>query len=177
MSDEARSQPEQPSQRPRRLTRTFLLVVVPLLVTLFGAYWYAMSGRYVTTENAYVKADMVAISPDIDGRVVEVAHGAEAKTRYAHLSAVPEDISQGKRVMAGDVIGKVGATGTATGPNLHYEVLVDGRPTNPLSDDRLAATTADEIQDVLAGARLKEARMRLKTHLAARFAVNENERL
>lgn len=111
------------------------------------------------------------------GRVVEVAHGAETKTRYAHLSAVPEDISQGKRVMAGDVIGKVGATGTATGPNLHYEVLVDGRPTDPLSDDRLAATTADEIQDVLAGARLKEARIRLKTHLAARFAVNENERL
>jgi membrane fusion protein (multidrug efflux system) len=47
-------------------------VVVPLLVGFVGLYWYAMSGRYVSTENAYVKADMVAISPDIDGRVVAV---------------------------------------------------------------------------------------------------------
>ena len=37
-----------------------------------GLYWYAMSGRYVSTENAYVKSDIVAISPDIDGRVVTV---------------------------------------------------------------------------------------------------------
>jgi membrane fusion protein (multidrug efflux system) len=47
-------------------------VVLPLLVGFVGLYWYAMSGRYVSTENAYVKADMVAISPDIDGRVVAV---------------------------------------------------------------------------------------------------------
>lgn len=111
------------------------------------------------------------------GRVVEIAHVADTTTRYAHLSAVPEDVSQGQRVMAGDIIGNVGATGTATGPNLHYEVLVDGRPTDPLSDDRLAAATADETQEALAGARLEEARMRLENHLATRLATNENERL
>lgn len=111
------------------------------------------------------------------GRVVEIAHGANTTTRYAHLSAVPEGVAQGQRVMAGDVIGNVGATGTATGPNLHYEVLVDGRPTDPLSDDRLAAATADKTQDAQAGARLKEARVRLETHLATLVANNENERL
>lgn len=111
------------------------------------------------------------------GRVVEIAHGSETKTRYAHLSAIPEGVVQGQRVKAGDIIGNVGATGTATGPNLHYEVLVDGRPTDPLFDDRLAAATADETQDALAGARLEAARMRLETHLAARVATNENERL
>ena len=111
------------------------------------------------------------------GRVVEIAHGADTKTRYAHLSAVPEDVSEGRRVMAGDVIGNVGATGTATAPNLHYEVLVDGRPTDPLSDERLAAVTADETQDVLAAARLEEARIRLDSHLTARLVTNENERL
>jgi membrane fusion protein (multidrug efflux system) len=65
----------EPAPQPRRLTRPFLLVVVPAVVALVGLYWYAMSGRYVATENAYVKADMVAISPDINGRVtaVEVA--------------------------------------------------------------------------------------------------------
>jgi membrane fusion protein (multidrug efflux system) len=75
MPDEAPRPPERasaPPSRARRLTRPFLLVVVPALVTLVGLYWYAMSGRYVSTENAYIKADMVAISPDIDGRVIAV---------------------------------------------------------------------------------------------------------
>ena len=45
---------------------------MPLLVGLVGLYWYAVSGRYITTENAYVKSDIVTISTDIDGRVVSV---------------------------------------------------------------------------------------------------------
>jgi murein DD-endopeptidase MepM/ murein hydrolase activator NlpD len=93
------------------------------------------------------------------------------------LSAVPESMSLGQRVMAGDVIGNVGATGTVTGPNLHYEVLVDGRPTDPFSDDRLATATADETQDALAATRLEEARLRLEKHLAALVVTGKNERL
>jgi membrane fusion protein, multidrug efflux system len=61
-----------PRRHPRRLIRPLLLVAVPTAVALVGLYGYAMSGRYVSTENAYVKADMVAVSPDIDGRVVAV---------------------------------------------------------------------------------------------------------
>jgi membrane fusion protein, multidrug efflux system len=59
--------------RRRRTLRPLLLGVVPALAALAGLYWYAMSGRYVSTENAYVKTDIVAVSPDIDGRVVAVA--------------------------------------------------------------------------------------------------------
>ena len=58
-------------------------------------------------------------------------------------------------------IGRVGATGTATGPNLRYELLVDGRPTDPLTDERLAAAAEDAAQDDAAMARLIEARTRL----------------
>ena len=71
----AAGQPEPaapPRWRRRHLIRPLLLVVVPTLAGLIGLYWYAMSGRYVSTDNAYVKADMVAISPDVDGRVVAV---------------------------------------------------------------------------------------------------------
>jgi len=50
--------------------------------------------------------------------VVEIAHGADTLTRYAHLSAVPEGLAVGHRVMASDMIGNLGATGTATGPKL-----------------------------------------------------------
>jgi murein DD-endopeptidase MepM/ murein hydrolase activator NlpD len=60
-------------------------------------------------------------------------------TRYAHLSAAAEGLAVGDRVSAGQRIGRVGETGTATGPNLHYEVRVGGRPVDPLGDDRLDA--------------------------------------
>lgn len=49
--------------------RTVLLVVVPLVAVLVGIYIYAESGRYVTTENAYIKSNVVAISSDVSGRV------------------------------------------------------------------------------------------------------------
>ena len=111
------------------------------------------------------------------GRVVEVAHGAETTTRYAHLSAVPDGLAVGQRVTAGDEIGRVGATGTATGPNLHYEVLVDGRPTDPLSDKRLANAADRAAQDGEALARLTEARRRLGNTIDRGVAAGTIERL
>ncbi|AEI96463.1 MULTISPECIES: M23 family metallopeptidase [Roseobacter] len=111
------------------------------------------------------------------GRVVEIAHGSDTMTRYAHLSAVPEDLAQGQRVAAGDVIGRVGATGTATGPNLHYEVLVDGRPTDPLADDRLAEAAESEADDTAALSRLAEARALLNQNLGSEIAETTTERL
>jgi murein DD-endopeptidase MepM/ murein hydrolase activator NlpD len=101
------------------------------------------------------------------GRVVEIAHGSETMTRYAHLSAVTDGLSQGGRVTAGDLIGRVGATGTATGPNLHYEVRVNGRPTDPMSDERLAAAAKAAAQDDDARAQLSRARARLAAMLEA----------
>ena len=49
--------------------RTVLLVLVPLAATAIGIYIYAESGRYVTTENAYIKSNVIAISSDVSGRV------------------------------------------------------------------------------------------------------------
>lgn len=111
------------------------------------------------------------------GRVVEIAHGAETMTRYAHLSAVPGALVVGDRVAAGDVIGNVGATGTATGPNLHYEVLVEGRPTDPFADHRLAAAAQTAARDEDAERRLQEARARLQDLLAAGPTNPPNERI
>ena len=53
----------------RLALRTVLLVVVPLVAGAVGIYVYAESGRYVTTENAYIKSNIVAISADVSGRV------------------------------------------------------------------------------------------------------------
>lgn len=49
--------------------RTVLLVVAPLAAAAVGVYLYAESGRYVTTENAYIKSNVIAISSDVSGRV------------------------------------------------------------------------------------------------------------
>ena len=59
-------------QRGGIIVRVFFLVLVPLAGGAAGLYWYALGGRYVVTDNAYVKADMIAISASIDGRVSEV---------------------------------------------------------------------------------------------------------
>lgn len=72
------------------------------------------------------------------GKMVEISHGYGYKTRYAHASDI--GVRRGDRVQRGDVIGKVGETGLTTGPNLHYEVLVNGRAVDPrpfLLDERL----------------------------------------
>jgi len=63
------------------------------------------------------------------GNVVEVDHGGGLKTRYAHLSSI--GVRVGERVAVGQRLGGMGSTGRSTGPHLHYEVWLKGRPQNP----------------------------------------------
>ncbi|NNE40892.1 MAG: M23 family metallopeptidase [Marinicaulis sp.] len=67
------------------------------------------------------------------GRVIEIAHSNRIKSRYAHLSSFAQNLRVGDRIREGDLIGFTGATGNATAVHLHYEILVDGRPRNPLA--------------------------------------------
>jgi len=56
----------------RRFRRTFLLVVLPLLAVIGGLAFYLNGGRYVTTDDAYVGAQKVLITPDISGKIEKV---------------------------------------------------------------------------------------------------------
>ena len=67
------------------------------------------------------------------GNVVYIDHGSGTETRYAHLNAFAPNARRGAQVSAGDVIGYVGTTGRSTGPHLHFELRVAGKPINPLS--------------------------------------------
>ncbi|MDB3945364.1 HlyD family secretion protein [Gammaproteobacteria bacterium] len=56
----------------RRLKRTVFLIFIPFAAIFVGLYLYAAGGRYVTTDNAYVKANVIIISTQISGRVTSV---------------------------------------------------------------------------------------------------------
>ena len=64
------------------------------------------------------------------GNATIIDHGGGVATLYGHQSRI--DVSAGERVDRGQVIGRVGCTGTCTGPHLHFEVRIDGDPVNPV---------------------------------------------
>lgn len=64
------------------------------------------------------------------GNVVEINHGYGIVTKFAHASKLL--VHAGQRVVRGERVALVGATGLATGPHLHYEVHVNGKPVDPL---------------------------------------------
>jgi peptidoglycan hydrolase-like protein with peptidoglycan-binding domain len=71
-----------------------------------------------------------AYDPGGYGNLVEVAHGRGIVSMYAHLSSV--SVRVGQSVATGTRVGRVGATGEATGPHLHFEVRIRGAAVDPL---------------------------------------------
>jgi murein DD-endopeptidase MepM/ murein hydrolase activator NlpD len=65
------------------------------------------------------------------GLTVAIDHGYGMMTRFAHCSA--SKVKRGQQVKRGDIIAQVGQSGITTGPNLHYEVYVDGRARDPMN--------------------------------------------
>jgi membrane fusion protein (multidrug efflux system) len=62
-----------PTRKARRWLRPLLLFGVPLLIAAIAGYVYLTSGRYVSTDNAYVQQDKISVSPDVTGRLVAVS--------------------------------------------------------------------------------------------------------
>lgn len=67
------------------------------------------------------------------GKYVRIQHGPDYQTLYAHLSSIDPKIKVGSEVQHGQPIGKVGQTGLATGPHLHYELIFNGTQINPMT--------------------------------------------
>jgi murein DD-endopeptidase MepM/ murein hydrolase activator NlpD len=67
------------------------------------------------------------------GYYVRIEHGRTVATTYAHLDRYAPGLRPGRLVRQGDLIGRVGSTGRATGPHLHYEVLVADHQVDPLA--------------------------------------------
>jgi murein DD-endopeptidase MepM/ murein hydrolase activator NlpD len=113
------------------------------LTSGFGPRWHPLRGGYrfhsgvdlaaPTGSPLTATSDGVITSAGRSGGyglLVAIDHGGGVETRYGHLSAL--NVAIGEPVRAGQVIGFVGSTGESTGPHVHYEVRVNGRPVDPL---------------------------------------------
>jgi murein DD-endopeptidase MepM/ murein hydrolase activator NlpD len=101
-----------------------------------GVDYGAPSGTpvYAAQGGSIVALDRTAHS----GLYMRLRHSSGVETFYGHLSRTMPGLKAGGVIRAGDVIGFVGESGFATGPHLHYEVLVNGRPIDPDSSRYLA---------------------------------------
>ncbi|HKX52846.1 MAG TPA: M23 family metallopeptidase [Nitrosospira sp.] len=102
--------------------------------------WRAHKGiDYAAPTGAGVKAvaDGIVAVAGWDGgygNFIILEHEGSYSTVYGHLSAFAKGLRKGQRVRQGQIIGRVGATGLATGPHLHYEFRIDGIQRDPLKE-------------------------------------------
>jgi len=114
------------------------------LHTTFGRRWHPILKRWHPHEGldftaptgtpVYSTGDGIITRADKSssyGNVIYVNHGYGYQTRYAHLAKYIVD--RGQSVKRGDIIGYVGNTGRSQAPHLHYEVLYNYKPVNPIN--------------------------------------------
>ena len=87
------------------------------------------------------------------GRQVRIGHDGGLTTSFSHMSRITA--APGARVSRGEVIGYVGSSGLSTGPHLHYEVLKNGRPVNPLAARRVGEASMGRDEQLAFNARLR----------------------
>ena len=80
------------------------------------------------------------------GNLVILRHPNGYETYYAHLSAFAPGIRTGRAISQGQIIAYVGSTGASTGPHLHYEVRIAGKPQNPMAIKLPGAQPLDVAQ-------------------------------
>ena len=104
--------------------------------------WEGCAGSPVLAACEGTVSAAVSYSPKY-GNYVMIDHKNGAATIYAHLKEIT--VQEGDKVKLGDQIGTIGSTGPATGPHLHFELLLDGEPADPM--EVLPAREKDKEQD------------------------------
>src|ERR1700733_1266216 len=138
----------------RRYRRVLLLVVLPLVALMAGLTFYLNGGRYVTTDDAYVGAQKVLITPDISGKIISVA------------------VKEGQLVTTGDVMFQID-------PVPFRLALAQGRAklddTKPAHDNLIANVKlyAQTIEIVNAGIALKQKDVERKSSLVKSLAGSQ----
>jgi len=107
------------------------------------------------------------------GNYIRLRHNGQYQTAYAHMSKFASGLKKGDKVTQGEVIGYVGATGRATGPHLHYEVMIGGEQVNPgkvknTGGDKLVGKELKAFKDYVASIDAERVRQAQRQLIAAR---------
>jgi hypothetical protein len=151
-SEEARRPPAGSLMAPLEvLTETsgFGLRVSPLTATAGEFHWgqdfaAACGTRVYAADAGVVRA--VGWHPWGGGNRVEIDHGNGLITTYNHLEGIA--VKKGDSVQVGEVIAKVGTTGSSTGCHLHFETILNGVHANPLDWTLLPTRQLDELGNI-----------------------------
>ena len=152
--DSAASDKSPAKKSSRKRLRVILLVALPLIAAAIGGYIYLSSGRYITTDNAYVGAQKVLITPDISGKVSRVV------------------VREGQHVKAGDELFEIdrGPFRIAVDQAQAKVVSVRADFTNLKSDYQVYSQLADVAKE---NAELKKSDVERKKALAASRAGSQ----
>lgn len=106
------------------------------------------------------------------GNYIKLRHGSGYHTAYAHCSKFKKALRTGQKVRQGDVIAYVGATGRATGPHLHFEVLKNNQHINPVkakfaSNEKINVNESKEFKRYVSKLNRKLISMPSHTEIAA----------
>jgi murein DD-endopeptidase MepM/ murein hydrolase activator NlpD len=115
-------------------TRQFMHEGVDLAVPI-GTPVYAASDGFIGKVGPYAGY----------GNYVRIEHGPGLATAYGHLSRFAPGIKEGVRVAQGQLVAFSGNTGRSTGPHLHFEVLTDGKPVDPLAHAKIAQLAGNDL--------------------------------
>ena len=139
---------------PRKRLRMILLVALPLVALAIGTFMYLGSGRYITTDNAYVGAQKVLITPDISGKIARII------------------VREGQHVKAGDELFEIDREPFRIAVDQAQAKLATVRSdfTNLKSDYRIYGELADVAQQ---NADLKKSDVERKKSLAASRAGSQ----
>jgi murein DD-endopeptidase MepM/ murein hydrolase activator NlpD len=138
---------------PRLFPRVFMHEGVDLAVPIGTPVYAAADG---VVEDAKPSAGY--------GNYVRIDHGEGLATAYGHLSRYAPGLKPGVHVARGELVAFSGNTGRSTGPHLHFEVLTDGKPVDPLTKAAVAQLAGGELERF---AKLVAERDREREHGAA----------
>ncbi len=98
------------------------------------------------------------------GNYIRIRHASDYATAYGHMSRFAPEFTIGKRVRQGQIIGYVGATGRATGPHLHFEIMHHAKQVNPIgvkfpASQKLEGATMAKFREIRAEADQEFARL------------------
>ncbi len=140
-----REQQEKRGQKKSCKGGRFYPPVQGSVTSSYGMRWHPTQGKYKmhtgvdfgsslgTPIRAAAGGEVIASRPSTGyGYIVVIDHGSGLSTLYAHMYAQDVKVDVGDTVSKGQVIAAVGNNGWSTGPHLHFEVLKNGEPTDPM---------------------------------------------